>query len=213
MSGPARERYLSRIMCCCRLLPLLAVSIAAPYAGAQDYVPLRHGVMMTVGAGVSSAGLSCTPACSADRRAGPTYQGRLGVALSPQLSVGIEANSFQQNVPTASGPGSWRLLWATVVAQWYLHEEEDTFVKVGFGTISFNANPVFSSVGAVDLTTRDFGFVAGLGRDYRLGEHFGVTLYADYLTAARSAALAHGNDSGARLGGDLIVVGLGFSLF
>ncbi|HVZ49457.1 MAG TPA: hypothetical protein VG916_11780 [Gemmatimonadaceae bacterium] len=196
-----------------RLVPAVALCVAASGARAQDYVPTRNGMTATFGVGISSAGLNCTPACASDRRSGPTFQVRGAAAVAPQLTLAIEGNSFQQNTPTASGSASWRLLWVTIGALWYPREDEDFFVKIGVGGTILHANPVFDSVGAINLNTRDVGLVLGVGRDYRLSDSYGLTLYADFLTAPRSIAYLHNSDSGARLGADVLNVGLGFSVF
>lgn len=196
-----------------RLALMTALLVAAIRAEAQDYTAERNGMSATLGVGLSSAGLTCSPRCSGDRRTGPTFQLRGAAAVSPQFTLVVEGNTFQQSVETPSGPGNWRLTWVTIGFLWYPHEDEDLFLKVGVGGTVLHANATFDTVGALDLNTRDLGFVVGVGRDYRLSANYGFTLYADYSAAPRSVAYLHDVDSGARMGGDVLNLGLGFSVF
>lgn len=105
------------------------------------------------------------------------------------------------------------MTWLMISAQWYPQEDGDVFAKVGFGSALVRANVTFPSVGALDLSTTNVGFTVGIGRDIRLTEHLGVTLTADYLTTPRSVAFLNGAEQNARVGADVLKIGLGVSVF
>jgi len=195
-----------------RLIPVTALLAVATGARAQDYEE-RRGAGATIGIGASSAGVNCTPQCGGDRYSGPTYLLRGTAAVTPQLTLAAEADEFQQNIQTQSGPGNWRMVWIMLEAIWYLREEEGIYVKAGFGSAQVRANATFPTVGAIDLNATNIGFVAGVGRDFRLTSNFGVTLYADYLSTPRTVSYLNGAQQNARMGADVLNIGLGFSVF
>jgi hypothetical protein len=198
---------------------LVAAAVVAAVAGqpalarAQDYAAARAGLAAAVGVGISSAGITCTPRCGGDRSTGPTYTIRGVANVNPQLAVVVEGNGFYHAVPRAEGAGRWQLTWVTLGAMWYPTEEGDAYLRVGFGAAITHAHATFPTVGALDLNTRDVGMVIGVGRDYRLTERYGFTLHADYMVTPQSVGYLYAVDSGAKVGADVINVGIAAIVF
>lgn len=196
-----------------KLAPLAALLFAATTARAQDYDAGRTGAGATLAISPSSAGINCTPRCGGDRVSGPTYTFRGTEAVTTQFSLAVEADAFQQNVQTISGPGNWRMTWVMVAALWYPREDQDVYIEFGFGGAYVQANATFPTVGAIDLSSTNVGYVMGIGRDFRLTPHVGLTAHLDYLTTPRSVTYLSGTQQNARMGADIINIGLGLSVF
>lgn len=184
-----------------------------PSAGAQDYYAARSGLAAAVGVGASSAGITCSPRCNGDRSTGPTFTLRGVANVTPQLAVLVEANGFYQSVSREEGAGRWQLTWVTLGGMWYPTEEGDAYVRVGFGAAIAHVHATFPTVGALDLNTRDVGLIIGVGRDYRLSDNFGFTVHADYMMSPKSTGYLYAVDSGAKVGADVINLGIAAIVF
>jgi hypothetical protein len=182
-------------------------------AVAQDYLPERYGMTAALGVGAATAGIACNPRCQGDRQTGPVYQVRGAANVTPQFTIAIEGNVFNKTFSTSNGEGRWQLIWGTLGFLWYPTAESETYVKVGIGASVWHAHTTFPDVGALDLNTHNLGFVAGVGRDYRLSTQYGLNVFADYLYAPRSTGYLHGVESGAEIGGDVINIGLAIIVF
>jgi hypothetical protein len=125
----------------------------------------------------------------------------------------MEADGFYHAVPRAEGQGRWQLMWVTLGAMWYPTEEGDAYVRVGFGAAITHVHATFPTVGALDLNTRDIGFIVGVGRDYRLTDQYGFTIHADYMATPRSIGYLYAVDSGAKVGADVINIGIAAIVF
>ncbi|MCC7194870.1 MAG: hypothetical protein IT356_04870 [Gemmatimonadaceae bacterium] len=190
-----------------------ALAAAPRPAGGQDYLDDRRGIAAAVGGGLSSAGLNCNPRCSGDRRAGPVFTARGIGYITPHLAVAVSADGYYQSVARAGGAGRWQMNWFTLGAMWYPREDGDVYFRAGMGAAIMHAHTTFPSVGALDLDTRHVGFVAGVGRDYRLWRGYGVTAFADYLFTPRSTGYLYGVESGAEVGADVLTIGIAAIVF
>ncbi len=112
---------------------LLVATLASASAGAQDDPYERRGFTGAVGAGVSSAGVSCVPQCEADRQNGPALFIRVGAHVSPEFSLGLEGTLFRATVKAMSPAGTWSLSWLTLSTVWYPSSDDDFFLKLGLG--------------------------------------------------------------------------------
>lgn len=197
---------------------LVVTAVVSGTAGAQDDDPTRRSISASIGAGVTSAGISCVPDCGSERKSGPTYLVRVAGHISQQFALGIEATAYSASVQNASGPGNWTLSWIMLGAQWYPNPESDFFIKAGVGVSTSKADLSFPAFGTTSLTTNvrlntsDYGAIFGLGRDFFVTERFALTPYAAYLFSPRSQATINQANSGARLSSDIIVLGLAVSI-
>ncbi len=172
----------------------------------------RHGFTGSVGVGLSSAGISCAPQCTADRLSAPLLTARIGGNVSPQFSLSLEASLFHADVKTVSPAGSWNLSWFTLSGIWYPNSETDFFLKFGVGVAAVKADVTFPHSGVLTLTSSDFGARVGIGKDYYLTDNLAVTAFADFLFTPRSQALSAGSDSGAKMSADVLHVGLALTI-
>lgn len=198
-----------------RMLSIGGALIVAPAAQAQDLSAERTGLAVSFGVAAGSAGLNCTPKCQGDRLSGPIWMVRGVANVSSQLAFGLEVNQFNQHAPAANNKGRWQLTWITFDALWYPQAEEDLYFKVGIGISTVHAHVTFPSVpaGALNLNSSNAGLAIGVGRDFRLSNSYAITAFGDYLATAKSTAFLSSTDSGARMGADVLNLGLALTLF
>lgn len=182
-------------------------------AQAQDYAAERSGLTASIGAGPGSSGISCSPRCQGDRLTGPVVQLRGAAHVAAQFTIALEGNFFRRSFPIASGTGRSDLRWVTLGALWYPRVEEDIYVKLGIGIGTIRSHVTFPEVGALQMSANDLGTLVGIGRDFRVTESLAVTLYADFLSVPRSTAFISRSDSGARIGADVLSIGLALTLY
>jgi hypothetical protein len=190
---------------------LAALATSAAY-GQDDQSGDRRGFAGSIGIGVSSAGISCSPQCSADRETGPAYLIRIGGHATPQLTIGLETTLFRGTTKQVTPSGSWSLSWLTLTALWYPSLDDDFFVKAGVGIASSKVTVPFPSIASIELEASDFGAVAGIGKDFRFTDKLAFTTFADILFTPRTAAQANGSNSGAKISADLIHLGLAVTI-
>lgn len=203
----------------CRLIRVVTLSVAVSgMALAQDDEVPRRSISASIGAGFTSAGISCVPDCGAGRKSGPTYLVRFAGHLSPQFALGLEAAAYNASLQNATGPTTWTLSWLMLAAQWYPNPESDFFIKAGVGVSTAKADlpfPAFGRTGQttnVTLNTSDYGAMVGFGRDFFVTERYALTPFAAYLFSPRSQGTINQANSGARLSSDIIVLGLAVSI-
>jgi len=190
----------------------MCATAAAPLH-AQDFSAERRGLAASFGVGATTAGVSCVPKCEADRRSGASFMFRGAANITPQITVAAEVNVFQRKVPISTGDGRWEFTWVTFGALWYPKAEEDIFLHAALGVAVMHVHATFPVVGPQNMNTSSLGLIVGVGRDFRIGNGYAITAYADYLSAARSTAFIANADSGARLSGDLVTAGLAITIF
>lgn len=191
----------------------LSAYLTGAVVSAQDLSAERSGLVGSFGVAGGSAGVNCDPKCLGDRQTGPTFMIRGAASVAPQLTLGVEVNQFNQHVPAANNKGRWQLTWITLDALWYPRAEEDLYFKVAVGISTIHAHATFPTVGALNMNSSNLGVVFGVGRDFRLANSYAITLFGDYLTTALSTAFISSTDSGARIGADVLNVGLALTLF
>lgn len=194
-------------------LALGAVASATPLR-AQDQIPERSGLNVSVGGSLASAGVSCDPKCSSDRRSGPVWIVRGGAYVAPQLNLLLEGDFFHQNVETSNGSqGRWALSWYMIGLQWYPNVDEDVFIHLGVGLGVAHTHVTFPTVGTLDLTASDLGGTIGAGRDFHLTNNSALTLFANYNFISKTNAALGRSDSGAKLSADIVHAGLLITFF
>jgi hypothetical protein len=191
------------------------VLIAAAPLRAQDDVGFQQGrLMFSIGGGAASAGVSCTPKCSADRVAGPALLVRGGSQISPQFNVTLEMDFFRRDFKSDNGDDArWTMSWYLLGMQWFPNVEETFFLTVGAGLGIARANVTFPQVGPLPLYASDVGLMLGIGKDFYFREDMAFTAYLSYLTTSRTSAQIGRADSGAKMSADLVKAGLAFTIF
>lgn len=192
-----------------------ALGAATPRAARaqEEYAAERSGLTASIGVAPGSSGISCSPRCQGDRLNGPVFQLRGAAHVAAQFTLALEGNFFRQSFPIANGTGRSDLRWVTLGALWYPRAEENVFVKVGVGIGTIRSHVTFPEVGALQMSANDIGTLIGVGRDFRFTESVALTLYADFLSVPRSTAFISRSDSGARIGADVLSVGLALTLY
>jgi hypothetical protein len=193
---------------------LIAVAVgAATPARAQDDGD-RKGIAGSLGVGYSSVGASCVPECAVDRQQGLSLLLHIAGHVSPQFTLGVETSVFKDASVQYLTPakGTWTSAFLLLSAQWYPSVDSDFFIKIGGGIATSKLDLPFNVTGIQTLTMSDFGGSVGIGRDWLVGEHIGLTTFADALFTPRSRALINNADSGARVTVDHIRAGLAISI-
>jgi hypothetical protein len=191
---------------------LLLATFVARTGAAQDDPYERRRFTGALGLGVSSAGVSCAPECSLERQSGPALMARVGGHISPQFTLGLETTLYRADVKGMKPAGRWALSWLGLSAAWYPNPDEDFFLKIALGVASLHVDVPFPGVGAIELTSSDFGATIGIGRDFHVTERFAITAFGDILFTPRSSAVANGSNSGAKISADMVHAGLAITI-
>jgi len=190
----------------------VATVVTASAALAQDDMGDRRGFSGSLGFGVGSAGISCTPQCATDRQSGPAWTVRAGAHVASQLVVGLDATMFRTDIKSQTPVGKWTMTWLTLSGLWYPNSDDDFFLRLGVGVAAIRADIPFPKSGVVDLNSSDFGAVIGVGKDFRLSDLLAVTAFGNVLFTPSSAATANGSSSGAKVSADMVHVGLALTI-
>lgn len=193
---------------------LLAVALcAAAPASAQDDGD-RRGFAGSLGVGYTTIGASCVPECAVDRQQGLSFLLHIAGHISPQFTLGVETNVFQDASVQYLTPakGTWTSAFLLLSAQWYPSVDSDFFIKIGGGIATAKLDLPFKGTGIQSLTTSDFGGAIGIGHDWQFTDRLAFTTFADALFTPRSRALISNADSGARVTVDLIRAGLAITI-
>jgi hypothetical protein len=191
---------------------LLVVALVSSGAHAQGDPLERKGFTGAFGVGLTSAGTSCVPECTTERQNGISMLARVGAHLAPEFTLGIEGTFFRTTVKDVSPAGRWSMTWVTVTTLWYPSSDDDFFLKLGLGVAVVRVDVPFPSVGSLSLNSSDFGASFGIGKDYRFTDRLALTAFANMMFTPRSQAVVNGSNSGAKLGSDLIQLGLAVTI-
>jgi hypothetical protein len=193
---------------------LLALTCLAGTLGAQDEFEIpQKQLSLVIGGSIGSAGIACTPKCSADRPTGLSYLVRGTGQLNTNISLTLETSSFSKDVDTPNGKGHWTLTWYMLGAVWHPSDEEDFFINAGLGLGVAQTHLTFPATGAWAMNYSQVGGVVGVGRDLRLTDNFALTAFAQYYIIGKSQALIGRANSGAKVKTDIISAGLALTIF
>lgn len=158
----------------------------------------RQGFFIGVGLGYGSAGFSCS-GCPTDRTSGISGNFRLGTALNPNLTLGLETNGFQKTEDGVKGT----LGQAGLSANYYPSATGNMFVRgsvgVSYGLLDDGTDEIKSTGAGVGL---------GLGYDFYVGRTLSVTPFFNYLFALSGDAKFNGAATGVGLHPNLWQVGI-----
>jgi hypothetical protein len=198
-----------------RVLSLAAFSLVAIAATATaqrtSKMPVQtgstghDGFTMSFGLGNGSAGVSCST-CATDRENGLSGFLSMGGAVSPSLVFGGELNGWSKSKNGADS----RIGFLTGYAQWYPSMTNGFFVKpgVGMGSISIEDK---TTVPSNKLESAGFAYQIGAGYDFRMGQTWSVTPYANYIATTGAKAKLNGTDIGSNLNTNNFQIGVGLT--
>ncbi|HTO91812.1 MAG TPA: outer membrane beta-barrel protein [Candidatus Sulfotelmatobacter sp.] len=158
---------------------IVAASLASAFnASADPYPQTRNGFYLGlgIGGGTGAASLSGNGfSASSDRQGGAVGSLRLGWSVMPQLSLGVESNSWAR---TESGQTVSMSVY-TAGATYYPNPSQGFFMRagVGGGNESFSVSSGNSSGSA---SQSGFGFTVGTGYEMRLMPHWSLGPAVDY---------------------------------
>ena len=158
---------------------LVAASLtSARNASADPYPQTRDGFYLGLGIGGGTGAASISGngfSASSDRQGGAVGSVRLGWSVMPQLSLGMESNTWarSENGATVS------MGVATFGATFYPNPAQGFFVRsgLGWGNEKISASSGNSSG---DASQSGFGFTAGTGYEMRLTQHWSIGPAVDY---------------------------------
>jgi len=159
---------------------LVAIASLTPArnASADPYPQTRNGFYLGLGVGGGTGAASISGngfSASSDRQGGAVGSLRMGWSVMPQLSLGMESNSW-----TRTDNGSRvTMSVATFGATWYPNPAQGFFMRTGLGLgnedVSVQSNGVTGSA-----SQSGFGFTAGTGYEMRLAQHWSIGPALDY---------------------------------
>jgi hypothetical protein len=162
-----------------RALPLAGLLLAFAAAPSRAQIPRRGGLWADAGAGLARLRLTCST-CSAVAAAGGTeVTVTLGGAPTANVLLGLQAQTWTSS--SAGAPQQVRSL--TAIVQWYPWPAAGWFVRAGTGVVE---GPVTPSTAGAPTTVQGtgVGLDFGLGYDFPLSEHYGLTVQAATHIAA-----------------------------
>ena len=147
-------------------IPLLL--IGASLAEAQ-HPQTREGWWFSAGTGVAARLYSCKGCdtlATQPRGLGPTLRLRLGGTFSSQLLLGMQVDVWMKN---ASGVTSFAGIVSPAI-YYYPSDSGGFFFGLGLGHLGYASHD-----GTNDQISNGFGFVVGVGRDYRIRRSMSIT--------------------------------------
>jgi hypothetical protein len=193
-----------------------AAARGAPLRGAavipQASEPRGHsGFHAAVGLGAGSVGVSCDD-CEDDREEGGVLMLRFGGALRPGLVLSGEATGWNRREQDDGGTTlDANATWLLLSWQFYPDPAKGLYWKLGAGVSSIEVRVDPPGLGNATLRTSSLGLSIGGGYDIHIARGFSLTPYLDLMMGAESEAKVNGNETGEKLGANLIYLGLAAS--
>jgi hypothetical protein len=171
----------------------------------------HSGFHAAVGLGAGSVGVSCDD-CEDDREEGGVLMLRFGGALRPGLVLSGEVTGWNRREESDGGTTlDANANWFLVSWQFYPDPAKGLFWKLGAGVSSIDVTVDPPGAGNARLRASSLGLSIGGGYDIRIARGFGLTPYIDLMMGADSEAKVNGNETGEKLGANLIYLGLAAS--
>jgi hypothetical protein len=187
--------------------PVLALSLlcASPAMAQSD--PLTHeGFTLSAGAGIGSAGVTCT-SCEAERETGPALYLRLGGALRSNLVVGGEINGWSKTSEDQGDEGTVTVAAIDAFAQWYPDPFAGFFLAGGLGLGTMRVEVKVPGVATLSDRTTGLGYHIGVGYDVRLAANFSLTPYVTIFGTQGGKVESNGK----KLDANVAHIGLGLT--
>ena len=132
----------------------------------------RNGFFIGFGLGGGSASLTNSDGES-DSDGGGTGQFRIGGAVTPQLTLGLESASWTHTYSEAGVDFTWTFSVGTFGATWFPIVDQGFFVRGGLGFGRAQADLAVGSV-RVSASEGGLGLLAATGYEWRLTRKFAL---------------------------------------
>jgi hypothetical protein len=168
--------------------PFPALTQARAVAPATARVPRRGGLWVDAGAGYGRLRLTCATCARVAAAGGTEVTVTIGGAPSANVLLGLQAQTWSR-----AGPGpTQRVRSLAAVAQWYPWPAAGWFVRAGTGIVQGPVTPRTDSTPPTTVQGTGVGLDLGVGFDFPVSEHFGLTVQAATHIAALGDLLVGG---------------------
>jgi hypothetical protein len=185
----------------------LASALANTPVAAQSSPLVPGRITAAIGTGYGGATLSCS-GCSLNRQSSLAVVLRVGAAVAPNLSLGIEATGWSKDYHTLTDHGTTQLGSADLVAQLYPAENAGFYYKAGGGFSAIRNDITRAGIGRTRIATNTLDLVAGVGWDLPATRNISLTPFVDLHHAPKRNAKVNGASSGQQIGATLLHIGL-----
>jgi outer membrane protein with beta-barrel domain len=145
------------------------IALGASSAAAQ-HPQTREGFWIAFGFGGGSARFSCKPCTSDTTLTSATIDLKMGGTVRPNMLIGGELNAWTKN----ENGETLTIGNLSAVLQYYPAVASGFFLKGGLGYATIR-----DEAGGSTATGNGFGFIVGLGYDFRVGRNFSLTPIAN----------------------------------
>ena len=159
------------------LLAALLAGLAPSPAAAQ--IPRRGGLWADAGAGYARLRLTCVTCANTAGGDGTEVTFSIGGAPTRNVLLGVQAQTF-----SSSGRVEQRVRSLTAIVQWYPWPAAGWFVRAGTGIVQGPVTPRADSSQPATVQGTGVGLDFGVGYDFPVSEHFGLTVQAATHIAA-----------------------------
>jgi hypothetical protein len=167
-------------------LGALLVPLAAAAALAQT--PYRGGLWADVGIGPGRLSLTCTT-CSAIAAAnGFEVTASVGGAPTRNVLLGVQGQVWTGT----TGSLTQRVRSLLAIVQWYPWPTAGLFVRAGTGVVQGPVSPEATGAQPATVQNTGVGLDIGLGYDFPLSRHLGLTIQAASHVAALGDLVVNG---------------------
>lgn len=167
-------------------LAMLALALAAGAATAQ--VPYRGGLWADVGVGPGRLRLTCTTCSGIADANGVEVTVSLGGAPARNVLLGVQGQIWTGT----TGSTTQRVRSLLAIVQWYPWEAAGLFVRVGSGVVQGPVTPEASGAQPATVQNTGVGLDLGVGWDFPVSRHFGITIQAASHVAALGDLVVNG---------------------
>jgi hypothetical protein len=152
-------------------------ALAAGPAAAQT--PSRPGLWLDAGVGYGRLRLTCATCSSIVALNGPAYTVTVGAALSQNVLLGVQGQSW-----SGSGGALQQVRSAVAIVQWYPWSAARFFVRTGVGIVQGTVSLTADTTGAHTAKGTGANITLAVGYDFALTRHVGVAVQAATHVAA-----------------------------
>jgi hypothetical protein len=171
---------------CAAMLGALLVPLAAAAARAQ--VPYRGGLWADVGIGPGRLRLTCTTCSEIAAANGIEITVSIGGAPTRNVLLGVQGQTWTGT----TGSLTQKVRSLIAIVQWYPWPKVGLFVRAGTGVVQGPVTPEPTGAQLATVQNTGVGLDIGLGYDFPLSRHLGVTIQAASHVAALGDLVVNG---------------------
>ncbi|MEO6528072.1 MAG: outer membrane beta-barrel protein [Gemmatimonadaceae bacterium] len=187
-----------------QVLALCLLSASPAMAQSDPY--FREGFTLSAGAGVGSAGVTCS-SCQQGRETAPALYLRLGGAYRPNLILGGEINGWSKTSQDQGDEGKVTVATIDAFAQWYLVPDAGLFLAGGLGIGTMRVEVKVPGLATLSDQSAGLGFHIGVGYDVHLTQSFALTPYVTIFGTQGGKV----ESSGKKIDANVAHIGLGLT--